>query len=392
MAQFVLDSFTDGSGVALASHTGETGATWTEHPVFTSGAMVISNANRARAATIPTCYYASGSPAGADYDVTADFDCISAGASERFGIAARMDTTADTMYVVRYNRGTAAWEFLKVVAGSSTTLDSWSDTPTAGQSRAVVFHVRDAGHTVDIDGVQRLASADNAITAAGKVGIRASSGNATNSTLMHLDSISADDVVAPTGYLQIDQQPTETQENTVIQPDIEVSFRLEADDSIDTSFTGAVTVAFGANPGSSTLGGDTSVDAVAGVATFSDLTVSNPGSGYTLVFSTATADDVESDSFDITATPATKFLFITQPSEVNIGDIISPAIVVHAVNPDNATDTTWVGDGTIALNDNPGGATLSGTTTVTAVAGVLTYDDLSLDVAGDGYTLIVTEA
>ncbi len=45
---------------------------------------------------------------------------------------------------------------------------------------------------------------------------------------------------------------------------------------------------------------------------------------------------------------------------------------------------------TIALGANPGGGTLSGTRTVTAVNGVATFSNLSIDRAGNGYTLVAT--
>src|SRR5207244_9968473 len=44
----------------------------------------------------------------------------------------------------------------------------------------------------------------------------------------------------------------------------------------------------------------------------------------------------------------------------------------------------------VALGNNPGSATLSGTTPVAAVSGVATFFDLSVDKAGTGYTLTVS--
>jgi len=43
----------------------------------------------------------------------------------------------------------------------------------------------------------------------------------------------------------------------------------------------------------------------------------------------------------------------------------------------------------MAIGQNPGGGTLSGTKTVTAVNGVGTFSDLKIDRAGNGYTLRV---
>src|SRR3546814_9399686 len=72
---FVSDSFTDTAGTALASHTGETGASWTQHPSFAAG-MTITDANRCRPSSSGSiiAYYASGVPAGADYEVSVLID------------------------------------------------------------------------------------------------------------------------------------------------------------------------------------------------------------------------------------------------------------------------------------------------------------------------------
>ena len=50
------------------------------------------------------------------------------------------------------------------------------------------------------------------------------------------------------------------------------------------SFNGNVTVSLVSNPGGATLGGQLTEPAVKGVATFPDLTIDNPGDGYTLLF------------------------------------------------------------------------------------------------------------
>src|SRR5262249_7486720 len=55
--------------------------------------------------------------------------------------------------------------------------------------------------------------------------------------------------------------------------------------AVDPTFHGTVTVALMSNPGGSTLGGTVTVSASGGVATFSGLTLNNPGNGYTLMVS-----------------------------------------------------------------------------------------------------------
>lgn len=104
-----------------------------------------------------------------------------------------------------------------------------------------------------------------------------------------------------TGALQFTVQPTETNLNQAISPAVEVTLKDGLGDTI-TSFTGNITVALGSNPGSGALGGTLTKAAVAGVATFDDLTLDQPGIGYTLV---ATASDTlpivsaTSDGFDV---------------------------------------------------------------------------------------------
>ena len=64
---------------------------------------------------------------------------------------------------------------------------------------------------------------------------------------------------------------------------------LNSQSQVDTSFNGNMTIALATNPGGSTLGGVLTVTAVNGVATFSNLTLNNPGLGYRLQVSGGTA-------------------------------------------------------------------------------------------------------
>jgi hypothetical protein len=80
-------------------------------------------------------------------------------------------------------------------------------------------------------------------------------------------------------------------------------------DNVVTTDGSTVKIALGANPGSARLGGSLSVAAVRGVATFTDLTVSAPGGGYTLVASDGRLTSATSSPFDITASaPAPAFV------------------------------------------------------------------------------------
>jgi hypothetical protein len=89
------------------------------------------------------------------------------------------------------------------------------------------------------------------------------------------------------------------------------------------------------------------------------------------------------------APPASALQFGTQPSDSLVGQSISPAVVVDIVDSSgNTVDSS--APVTIALGNNPDGATLGGTLTQNAVHGVATFNDLTLDKPDNGYTLVAS--
>ncbi|PYO40279.1 MAG: hemagglutinin, partial [Gemmatimonadetes bacterium] len=181
-------------------------------------------------------------------------------------------------------------------------------------------------------------------------------------------------------------QPSTTVAGAAISPAVQVS-ALDAANNVVPSFTGPVTVALGNNPGGSTLGGTTTVAAVGGVATFSNLSLDKTSSGYGLTATAAGLSSTTSSSFTITAGTATQLVFGTPPSTTIAGRQISPAVKVRALDALGNVATGFTGDVTLALGANPGGGTLSGTNPVAAVSGVATFFDLSINKTGTGYTL-----
>ncbi len=67
-------------------------------------------------------------------------------------------------------------------------------------------------------------------------------------------------------------------------------------------------------------------------------------------------------------------------------------VQISAENASGNVDTSFNGPVTIALDNNPGGATLGGTVTVNAVNGLADFPDLTLNQAGSGYTLQAASA
>ncbi|HYU01108.1 MAG TPA: Ig-like domain-containing protein, partial [Gemmatimonadales bacterium] len=89
----------------------------------------------------------------------------------------------------------------------------------------------------------------------------------------------------------------------------------------------------------------------------------------------------------VTAGAATQLAVTVQPTNTAAGATLTPAVQVTARDAQGNVATDFTGTVTVALGVNPGGATLSGTTSVAAVSGVATFSTLSIDKVGTGYTL-----
>ena len=188
--------------------------------------------------------------------------------------------------------------------------------------------------------------------------------------------------------LQVTGQPTDAAAGSIITPPItiEVKDQYGFTDSSDNSTQ--VTVAISANPGGGTISGTLTRTATAGVVTFSDISIDKKGAGYTLIAAATSLTTATTNSFNITHAAANKLAFSTQPATVAAGAVISPSVAVmvqdtygNTVTADNTTEVT------IAIGSNPGGSTLSGTLTRIATAGVVSFNNLSLEKAAAGYIL-----
>ncbi|HKE91933.1 MAG TPA: hypothetical protein VKB45_16485 [Gemmatimonadales bacterium] len=195
----------------------------------------------------------------------------------------------------------------------------------------------------------------------------------------------------PAASLVFTVPPSTTAAGALISPAVKVT-ALDALGNTATGFTGMVTVVIGTNPSGGTLSGVTSLAAISGVATFSNLSINKVGSGYTLKASSSGLPTITSASFDIVVAPATKLIFSVQPSNTTAGATITPAIKVTAQDAQGNTVTTFTGNITVAIGANPSGGSLSGTKTVPAVFGVATFSDLSINRNGNGYTLTASSS
>ena len=188
------------------------------------------------------------------------------------------------------------------------------------------------------------------------------------------------------------QQPTNTAGGSSITPAVTVQVQ-DADNNVVTTSTASITVAIGTNPSSGTLSGTTTVNAVNGVATFSNLSINKTGNGYTLTAGSSGLTSATSSAFNITVGTAAKLAFTTSPSSSTGGVAFTTQPVVTLQDAGGNTVTGTAQSVTVAIQSNAGpGGVLSGTTTVAVntVTGQATFSGLSINKAGNGYTLTAT--
>jgi hypothetical protein len=123
---------------------------------------------------------------------------------------------------------------------------------------------------------------------------------------------------------------------------------LDDNGKLKTGSSAPVTIALGTNPAGATLGGTTTVDAVGGVASFSNLTLDKPGGRYTLVASSPGLTSAISSSFD--ESNAAVFCLQGQSCSTSISTAVSELQVsanpTHNSKPDTGTLSESVDVGT----------------------------------------------
>ena len=156
--------------------------------------------------------------------------------------------------------------------------------------------------------------------------------------------------------------------------------------NVITTATDSISVAV--QTGNGTLGGTPSVNAVNGVATFTDLTLADiVGANSTLRFSSGSLTSADSSSISPTgAGAATQLAITTQPVAGASGEAMTSQPVVAI--QDSAGNVVTTATDSVSVAVQTGNGTLSGTTSVNAVNGVATFTDLTLaDMVGASSTL-----
>jgi hypothetical protein len=132
------------------------------------------------------------------------------------------------------------------------------------------------------------------------------------------------------------QQPTSSATTVSIAPPVTVAIQDQNGVTVANS-TAAVTVGIQTNPGNASLAGTTTVNAVNGIATFSNLSIAPIANGYTLSAVSGSLPSVTSAAFNITPYPITVQLF-------------NPLIGVTSTLPGTFTLTNPAPQGGVTVN------------------------------------------
>jgi hypothetical protein len=181
-------------------------------------------------------------------------------------------------------------------------------------------------------------------------------------------------------------QPTNATAGAAIAPAIRAELQDDLGNVAGLS-SAPITLSIANNPAGGSLFGNTTRNAVNGVVHFDDIFIDRAAEGYTLSASSAGLTADTSSAFNITPGPAARLGFGVQPSDVPPFEPINPPVEVRVEDQFGNLVPTATNPVSVAIGANPGGGTLSGTLTRNASGGIAVFDDLSIDIFGEGYTL-----
>jgi hypothetical protein len=138
--------------------------------------------------------------------------------------------------------------------------------------------------------------------------------------------------------------------------------------------TNPVTASIGSGPG--LLSGPATVAAVNGIASFTGLVVTTPGTS-TLAFSSGTLTSATSNPFLISGNPGTQLAMLTQPAGGESGMVFTTQPAVEVLDASGARATTATGTVTASIVSGTG--SLLGTVTAPIASGVATFTNLKIN-------------
>jgi uncharacterized repeat protein (TIGR03803 family) len=381
---YVLDTFYNDNSFLQIGGTSLASPMWAGLVAIADQARLLMNQSSLDGATqtLPTLYQL---PATDFHDVTAGSNGFTAGPG--YDLASGLGTPAANQLV----DALAGYQPASHVAFASSAITSM----TAGASLPqIVVDVEDAnGNTVTADHSQvtltisgpngAVSSATKTVTAQNGVGTFSNisltqAGNyyltATDGTLSRAVSGSFTVIPAAASKLIFVQQPTDMYVTGTLSPPPIVAVE-DTYNNLVTSNTS--TVSLSVNSGHGSITGISGVPASAGEAVFAGLSFQTPGN-YVLKASDGNLQPAIASTFSVTGD---KLAFTQEPGNNVINTTLAP-IQVSIQSPTGGIATGDTDGITIAIDAGPAGGVLNGTTTVTAVNGVVTFSNISLSKPG----------
>lgn len=174
------------------------------------------------------------------------------------------------------------------------------------------------------------------------------------------------------------RQPTNVRAGRLMKPGVSVSVT----DAFGNPVSGKnVRLEMASGPNGANLDGTLKVVLQNGMATFSDVSMTEAGT-YTLEAIHGGRSSAPSDSFTVKHAGAAQLVFVQQPTPVATGSALTPAVVLDVEDPFGNLCATNTSDITLSLQRGPLGAMLSGTFMLAATDGAATFSDVLFDLAG----------
>ena len=190
----------------------------------------------------------------------------------------------------------------------------------------------------------------------------------------------------PATRLGFVQQPGSATAGQSLAPAVRVAVQNDLGGTVANA-AHTVTLALSSNPGSATLSGTTSVQAINGIATFPNLSLDKAGAGYTLIATATNLAPATSTGFNNGAGPASQLTLTTAPpASATSGQPLAPQPSVQLRDAfGNAVGQAGV---VVTAGIASGSATLGGSTTATTnTAGLAAFATLALTGTGSAVTI-----
>ena len=368
------------NGITLAI-TGGTG---------TSGAVLGGTLTQAAASGVASFGNLTIDKSGSGYTLTASASGLTSATSSAFAVGA--GAAAKLAFTVEPSAATSGTAVAPAV--QVTVQDALGNTVTASTAGVTVAITSGTGTSgAALGGTLTQAAATGVATfndlTVDKVGTGytlTASASGLTSAVSSAFAVSAGAAVK----LAFTVQPSAATSGTAVAPAVQVTVQ-DAQGNTVTGATNGITVAITSGTGTSgaALGGTLTQAAAAGVASFGNLTVDKVGTGYTLTATASGLTSATSSAFAVSAGAAAKLAFAVQPSAAVAGVANAPALQVAVQDAQGNTVTSATTNVTVAITSGTGtaGAVLGGTLTRAAASGIATFNDLTVDKAGTGYTL-----